>query len=675
MFNPKKVITTFIALTFLLNNIPLLNLSTNIASASLYNDNYIDSKREASLKASILIDTQRYPINPVSCDVFVIGASASGVTAAIQSARSGIDTCLLEETAWLGGMLTSAGVSSIDGSKKTSSGINKEFIEKVERYYKDKGIYNQTQKCKAGSFCYEPKVGHQIIKNMVEAEPKLQVYINSEVTKVYSKDKTLIGLQFKDNNGDTFISKTKVIIDATEYGDILHIANIPYDLGPDKNSQESLDKLAESCIQPITYVGIFQKSTKQPSAKLERPETYNPENFKCLSSSEGRIKNSSNFTVGYVKKYGDLPNNKVMLNIPSHSCGNDFNHDTEELTSLSRQEVLNKSKQYTLDFVYHLQQQPEFSDYQLYNEFDTEDSLALIPYVRESRRVIGVKRLQQDDILNPNSSKRPTLEPNSIAIGSYPIDLHFCQTGIGDVYSKVRPYQIPYEVLVPKDHDGILLAEKNISVSRIVNGSTRVQPTVMAVGQAAGLAAALSVEQNIQPRYLDIKLLQDKLIESKSLLFYFKDVPTDHYAFDTLSRYALSSYLSGYSDYTFRPNSNLKRSDLSSMLNNPVSIGEQRLSITSIFKSLNVQISSKYFQTEAYVTFNEFLKLAYILHTEDINSQSYTFIHESLKADSIITQDKNPASYVSRAEAIIILDRSLSTKKDSLAIKEPFYER
>ena len=70
-----------------------------------------------------------------------------------------------------------------------------------------------------------------------------------------------------------------------------------------------------------------------------------------------------------------------------------------------------------------------------------------------------------------------------------------------------------------------------------------------------------------------------------------------------------------------------------------------------------------------------FLKLAYILHTEDINSQSYTFIHESLKVDSIITQDKNPASYVSRAEAIIILDRSLSTKKDSLAIKEPFYER
>ena len=68
-------------------------------------------------------------------DVLVAGGGASGVAAAIQAARMGMHVALVEETDWLGGMLTSAGVSAVDGNYKLPGGIWGEFKERLEKHY------------------------------------------------------------------------------------------------------------------------------------------------------------------------------------------------------------------------------------------------------------------------------------------------------------------------------------------------------------------------------------------------------------------------------------------------------------------------------------------------------------------------------------------------------------
>ena len=91
-------------------------------------------------------------------DVIVVGGGAGGTSAAIQSARNGSRTLLIEETDWLGGMLTSAGVSAIDGNYKLPSGFWGEFKDSLVSYYGD------LESLKTGwvsNVLFEPKVGNK----------------------------------------------------------------------------------------------------------------------------------------------------------------------------------------------------------------------------------------------------------------------------------------------------------------------------------------------------------------------------------------------------------------------------------------------------------------------------------------------------------------------------------
>ncbi|MEM9769795.1 MAG: FAD-dependent oxidoreductase, partial [Cyanobacteria bacterium P01_D01_bin.71] len=77
------------------------------------------------------------------------------------------------------------------------------------------------------------------------------------------------------------------------------------------------------------------------------------------------------------------------------------------------------------------------------------------------------------------------------------------------------PFAIPYEALVPATINGLLVCEKNISVSHIANGATRLQPVVLGIGQAAGMAAALCLESDCDPRDLAVAALQEALMTDR----------------------------------------------------------------------------------------------------------------------------------------------------------------
>ena len=108
-------------------------------------------------------------------DVLIVGGGASGTAAGVQAARCGVNTLIVEETPWLGGMLTSAGVSAIDGNYRLRGGLFREFTDAVAQHY---GGYENLKTGWVSHIQFEPKVGEQILEDLAAAEPKLKLSLS-----------------------------------------------------------------------------------------------------------------------------------------------------------------------------------------------------------------------------------------------------------------------------------------------------------------------------------------------------------------------------------------------------------------------------------------------------------------------------------------------------------------
>jgi len=547
--------------------------SGTLLKSSLFIDFDLKEKKFLSQNASIESDINEGGASTISCDVVIVGGGAGGTSAAIAAGRLGVRTCLIEETDWLGGMLTSAGVSGVDGDPAKASGIFKEFLNRVSSYYKTRGQLADTKKCNVSPFCFEPSVGNTVLNQMVSETPNVHVYYNSTVTKVFRDGNTVKGVKFKTDDGNEYIAPAHVTIDATEFGDLMYLGNVPYDIGVDRNSREPHSKIAEQCIQPLTYVVLLKDFGEDMT--VEKPENYNVKNYKCTVQGSLCPKSNSKFDMKRLMVYGLLPNDKLMINIPSHSYGNDFHATASDLDQYSREDVLKHAKDYTKGYVYFLQTELGLEDYGLVDEFGTEDNFAKIPYVRESRRLQGVYRMEESDVL-PSEDGRSKVFEDSIGIGDYPIDLHFCTPGTDDIFYEIPPYQIPYGVTIPKNIDGFMVAEKNISVSHLVNGTTRLQPVITQIGQAVGSAAALSVLENIQPREVSVSVLQDVLVKAGSKMFYFTDIPETHFSYPYVTKLALKKIFPEYSNFDFKPEHYITKSEVVRMMAKAAGIDQSK---------------------------------------------------------------------------------------------------
>jgi hypothetical protein len=129
--------------------------------------------------------------------------------------------------------------------------------------------------------------------------------------------------------------------------------------------------------------------------------------------------------------------------------------------------------------------------------------------IRESRRIVGVYTLTADDIL-----ARRTFD-DAVARSAYPIDIHN-PSGSGTTTTHRLPpgtsYEIPYGCLVPQTVDGLLVAGRCISTTHEALASTRLTPTVMTLGQAAGTAAAVAAATPVRPRDVDARVLRERLV-------------------------------------------------------------------------------------------------------------------------------------------------------------------
>ena len=499
------------------------------------------------LSLLLVIDAQAQ--TSYKTDVLVIGASASGIAAGIQSARMGVQTIIAEPTTWLGGMITAAGVCAFDGNHSMPSGLFGEFREALHK------VYGGASKVSTGwvsNTLFEPHVGDSIFKSMVLHTKGLTVKYQFQFVSAIKNNNAITGaifLHLPTNQKVTIYAQQ--VIDATELGDVLANAGVPYSLGMEASAVTGEDvhvSETNDIVQDITYVAILKDYGKGTDKTIPKPKNYDPSEFdgSCTDYYFNTAKPKPNVDAKKMLDYGKLPNKKYMINWPN--SGNDIYLNIVEMNEADREKELVKAKEQTLRFIYFIQHQLGFKNLGLADdEYPTADKLPLIPYHRESRRVKGLVRFDVKHIAKPFDSPNP-LYKTGIAVGDYPIDHHHKKNLKAPQHLDFYPvpsFNIPLGSLIPQDISGLIVAEKSISVSNVVNGTTRLQAIALLIGQAAGTLAAQAVQQNLDAQNIPVRKVQLGLLNSNAYIMPYFDVPQSHPQFIATQKIGATGILKG----------------------------------------------------------------------------------------------------------------------------------
>lgn len=528
-------------------------------------------------------------------EIIIAGAGTGGISAAIQAARMGVNVLVVEPGSWIGGQATAAGVSNMDDMSRQKSGIYEEFITRVKNYYDSRGKSMGTSYWTSNSVAFEPRIGQDVLIAMVNDARRrgnIDFMMNSNIIAVDKDKRKVTGVTVQLSDKSTRKYTCKVLIDATEYGDILPLAKTQYRIG---NSTSKFPN-PDSMIQDITWTAVLKKypagvpNNLRPISPLPGYELAK-RNYESFVSADGfnfRNKFPVDTPVNFAthNSYRGLPdstnpynydadrNNRDFITKTSVNWANDYPGtyswngrrglpvayiENKNLRLQIEREALIK----TLHFIYYIQNElgenwsvanDEFNNRilpeaarTLPREWqDVVRHMPPMPYVRESRRIIAKHTLTSHEILQNSLSYRDGQTSHefsdAIAIGGYILDLHgantdadmeweFNERSSSSITNRPRgPFQVPMNILIPEDTDGLIAAEKNISASRLAAGALRLQPITMMTGQAAGALAALCVKENKFPKDIQAIRVQWELLNSDVdlSLCHYSDIPEEH---------------------------------------------------------------------------------------------------------------------------------------------------
>jgi hypothetical protein len=471
--------------------------------------------------------------------VVVWGGGTGGVAAALQAARSGATTLLLTPGPWLGGMVSAAGVCCPDGNELSpwQTGLWGSFLRELARRELT-GLDHNWVSC----FGYQPATAEAILRRWLAEAGDLQWWSGCRLRGVRRQGQRITGLEVERAGADPACTTVELVvpgiaIDGSDRGELIGLSGAAYRLGwePREQWQEpsapEAQRLADEPFfqhQPVqspTWVAIGRL---RPDRTCPAPGGPLPEPFSQAAASFGLERTLS---------YGRLPDDRVMLNWPLH--GNDWHRGLERAFDddpAVEAELFTEMREHSLQFGRAL---AAASDGVLQMEglfpeaaaaastLSGESPLALMPYWREGRRLVGLSTLIEQQLLpqGPGASIAALPSRNGqldgLVVGNYANDHHYpgpdwplapksCPWG--GRWSGT-PFTIPYGALVSADTENLLAAEKGFSVSHMANGATRLQPQIFNLGQAAGLAAALCLQRGCQPAELPVAALQRALIE------------------------------------------------------------------------------------------------------------------------------------------------------------------
>lgn len=532
------------------------------------------------------------------CDILIVGGGTGGVAAAIQSVSMGCKVILLEETSWLGGQMTSQGVSALDehpsmdlfGGTKTYY----HFRENIRKYYtrfqlssKGQSLIPFNPSSNPNRLCFEPHVGAFILENMlksVAANNNLTIYFQAKVIDLFQTKNQVHSVTVqKIGSGHKILIIPSIIIDASELGDLFPLVDIPYRTGKESfadtlEPSASNQSMLTAC-QSFTYTFAVERRDDEHHT-IPKPELYEEMRKRNRFTLNGfRMFTSGRFRTTFwnYRLLIDASNFDDSRYLNDISLINFLSMDYDDETILDQPEDVvqyhfYRAKQLSLSYLYWLQTEaPREEGGQGYPELKlrkdlmgSKDGLSQYPYIRESRRLKGLYTIKEQDIVaNYNNGPRAVFYPDSVGIGWYQyIDIHKCCHSKNRIGSgqKLKPFQIPLGAMITDEVTNVIAGSKNISTTHITNSAYRFHPVEWNIGESAGVLAAFALRHQVTP--LDIcrnrrwlKRYQIQLLENGIPLYWYTDVPIDHPAFMAVQYLAMEGILSDSStDLLFYPN-------------------------------------------------------------------------------------------------------------------------
>jgi hypothetical protein len=493
-------------------------------------------------------------------DLIVYGATASGVATAVAASRNGLHVAIVDPSHHVGGMVAGGLSSSDHGNVSVVGGIAHEFFARVGEHYGELIEWN-----------FEPHVASLVFNNFL-AENHVDTYFDSPILEHGGVTKTGNHISSITTSGGTIFGAA-LFADCTYEGELMGLAGVSYTWG--RESQTDYDESLAGVqlmqrpehmftvpvspygangyllpgVQPVTdsTIGDGDKKvqaygfrmciTNQQSNMIPfpKPAHYDPARYEILARLVEALTKAKGGppTMKEMMLISKLKGDKLDINnrgaVSTDHIG--ANWDYPSASAKQRMAIWQDHYNYDAGFFYYLGHsdripkslQDEVNSYGLAkDEFTDTNGWPWQLYVREGRRMVGEYVMTQHDI-QENLTKK-----DSIGMGSYQSDSHNVERiptkngavqNEGEMYVPVKPYQIPYRMMLPKRSEAEnLLVPVCFSASHVAYSTVRMEPQYMIIGQAAGVAAALAIHGHTSIYDISIPELQGELEKEHGVL-------------------------------------------------------------------------------------------------------------------------------------------------------------
>lgn len=495
-------------------------------------------------------------------DILIVGGGTGAVAAALAALRLGKSVIMSEETDWIGGQLTAQAVPPdehpwIDQTGATASYMR--WADGVRDYYRRnyplRPTARHTMNFNPGQgnvsrLCHEPRIGLAVIEEMLaryRSSLQLDILLNHIPVAAETEGDRVIAVTVQDTrSGDETVISAPYILDATELGDLLELANVEFVIGAESQEQTGELHALAGEPQPLDQQAISWcfaiDHLEGEDHRIEKPEDY--EFWKAyqadfwpgkqlawqdVSPITLETRNRGIFHTDFHHKRtgepGDFWHFRRIL-YQGHYPEGTFHSDITlvnwpqidywlkpllGVSETEKQMALRGSRQLSYSLLYWMQTEAPRHDGKGYGYpglrlrpdiVGTSDGLAKYVYIREARRILAEFTVLEQHVGVEQRGALVGAESfdDSIGVGSYRIDLH-PSTGLRtyiDISS--YPFQIPLGSLIPQRVENLLPACKNLGVTHITNGCYRLHPVEWNIGEAAGALAAYCLDKGLSPR-------------------------------------------------------------------------------------------------------------------------------------------------------------------------------
>lgn len=534
----------------------------------------------------------------LEADVVILGATPGGIAAAVSAAERGRTVLLLERSAHIGG-LPANGLGATDiATRGATGGFFNLFTSGIKAHYAAQygEDSQQVADCDGGIF-FEASVAEKVLLAILARQPRIRPLLHRQFDahpdNVEKDGARLTAITLTDlATGAAERVSGRVFIDATYEGDLADAAGAPCRLGREDQREfnepmagriykpwhgeiaEGTSGRGDNAVQSYNYrLPLTMDAARR--VPFLKPASYRREDYVSLiddlklnrnTGAAGTVPNELHWDgIGRVVNIVELPNNKTDSNNQHRAfLSTDLPEENWPWPSAGwewRDRYAQRLRDYTLGLLWFCQNDPELpADFRercapwglAADEYQDNGNFPRQVYVREGRRVVGEHIFTAHDALPVSAGERPPVHADSITASHYALDSHATrkrETGRlhleGFFSHRAAPYTVPYRVITPLDVEGLLVPVA-ASATHVGFSTLRMEPCWMALGEAAGIAAALALETGVAVRKVSLTSLQRALLKRNAVLLYFKDLTVSHPAAPAFQLLGLQGLVKGW---------------------------------------------------------------------------------------------------------------------------------